>query len=387
MIMSNEKGKVSISRMFSIAFVWFGIHVGSGFATGNQINQFYVKYGWPCVFLPILAMLLLGYAFYNASMLALREHTYHYRALTNKFYAPYQKVFSAIFEIAYLAVLITATSAVIAGAASLGQSVLNIPYMVGIFGFAVILLIFSIFGPQVIMALSSIFSIIIIITCAVIIAAGLSKGAPILAARMAEAPLPYGWGMPIWKMLTYSGFQAVSIAALCAVYSDATNRTNVKGGILIGTILNALILTLMSIMLFSFPDALKETIPTLGIIRATGHTSLTAAYSVMLLMAFLSTAIPLIFALVSRFEAIWKNGKGIFEQSRPKRILLAFATIGVCLLFSFMGLTKVIALGYGYTGIIMLFIFVIPGALLRLTKLKHTAGSEDEISQAPTTTP
>lgn len=385
--MSNGKGRNSVTQMFSIAFVWFGIHVGSGFATGNQINQFYVKYGWPCVFLPMIAMMILGYAFYNASLLAVRAQTYHYRAFTDQFYKPYQKVLSVVFEIAYFAVLITATSAVIAGAASLGESVVHLPYMVGVFGFAIVLLVFSVFGPQVIMALSSILSIVIIITCLIIVAAGLAKGAPVLPARMAEAPLPQGWGTPIWKTLTYAGFQAVSIAALCAVYNPDTTKEKVRGAMIIGTLLNGIMLTLMSIMLFCFPDALKETIPTLAIIQSTGHTSLTVAYSLMLLMAFLSTAVPLIFAVVSRFEAIWKNGRGIFEASGPKRILLAFVTIAVCLAFSFLGLTKVIALGYGYTGIIMLFIFVVPAVALRFTKLNKTAPAEQTTGQEPTAAP
>jgi len=385
--MSNGKGKASITKMFSIAFVWFGIHVGSGFATGNQINQFYVKYGWPCIFLPMISMLILGFAFYNGSIFALRERTYHYRAFSDKFYAPFHKVLSVVFEITYFAVLITATSAVIAGAASLANSIINMPYLVGVYGFALILLVFSIFGPKVIMGLSSIFSIVIIIMSVIIIAFGLAKGAPMLAVRLAEAPLPQGLGTPIWRMLTYAGFQAVSIAALTAVFSDDTVRANAKGGILIGTILNGVMLTLMSIMLFCFPDALKETIPTLAIINSTGHTSLTVAYSIMLLMAFLSTAVPLIFAVVSRFEAIWKNGKGVFEKSKNKRILLAFVTIGICLSFSFMGLTKIIAVGYGYTGIVMLFIFVIPAIFLPLTKLKKKLTSNQENDQTPTTTP
>jgi len=72
--MSNNKATAitgaSLSAAFGMAAVWFGTHCGGGFATGNQEVNFYVKYGWYAVFLPIIAMILLGWAHRNALVLA-----------------------------------------------------------------------------------------------------------------------------------------------------------------------------------------------------------------------------------------------------------------------------------------------------------------------------
>ena len=44
----NEKSAVTKGTWaagFSVASVWFGTHVGAGFATGNQVLNYFVNYG------------------------------------------------------------------------------------------------------------------------------------------------------------------------------------------------------------------------------------------------------------------------------------------------------------------------------------------------------
>ena len=44
--MDNKKLKSSWAAAFTVASVWFGTHVGAGFATGNQVVNYFVQYGW-----------------------------------------------------------------------------------------------------------------------------------------------------------------------------------------------------------------------------------------------------------------------------------------------------------------------------------------------------
>ena len=57
--MDNKKLKSSWAAAFTVASVWFGTHVGAGFATGNQANTYYVGLGWAGIVSAIVAMLLL----------------------------------------------------------------------------------------------------------------------------------------------------------------------------------------------------------------------------------------------------------------------------------------------------------------------------------------
>ena len=44
--MDNKTLKSSWAAAFTVASVWFGTHVGAGFATGNQVVNYFVQYGW-----------------------------------------------------------------------------------------------------------------------------------------------------------------------------------------------------------------------------------------------------------------------------------------------------------------------------------------------------
>ena len=64
----NEKSAVTkgtFAAGFSVASVWFGTHVGAGFATGNQVITYYVQYGWTAVLYPLISMGILAYVIYT----------------------------------------------------------------------------------------------------------------------------------------------------------------------------------------------------------------------------------------------------------------------------------------------------------------------------------
>lgn len=63
----NEKSAVTKGTWaagFSVASVWFGTHVGAGFATGNQVLSYFVNYGWTAVIFPLISMGILAYVIY-----------------------------------------------------------------------------------------------------------------------------------------------------------------------------------------------------------------------------------------------------------------------------------------------------------------------------------
>ena len=59
--------KSSWAAAFTVASVWFGTHVGGGFASGNQVIQYFAQYGWTAAIFPLLAMGLLAYVIYIIS--------------------------------------------------------------------------------------------------------------------------------------------------------------------------------------------------------------------------------------------------------------------------------------------------------------------------------
>ena len=62
--MDNKKLKSSWAAAFTVASVWFGTHVGAGFATGNQVVNYFVQYGWTAAIFPLQAEGILAVVMY-----------------------------------------------------------------------------------------------------------------------------------------------------------------------------------------------------------------------------------------------------------------------------------------------------------------------------------
>lgn len=68
--MNNNAAKSSWAVAFTVASVWFGTHVGGGFASGNQVVNYFSQYGWTAVIYPIIAMGILALIMYTVMKFA-----------------------------------------------------------------------------------------------------------------------------------------------------------------------------------------------------------------------------------------------------------------------------------------------------------------------------
>ena len=103
---------------FSVASVWFGTHVGGGFATGNQAIQYYVQFGWWAAFLPIVAMGILALVLKEAMTMATTRNMYTYKEVFAELWAPYTKL-ELTMEVFNFVIILAAVGAAVAGAATL----------------------------------------------------------------------------------------------------------------------------------------------------------------------------------------------------------------------------------------------------------------------------
>ena len=60
--MENKSLKNSWAIAFTVASVWFGTHVGGGFASGNQIIGYFAQFGsFGSLIFPLISMGLLAF--------------------------------------------------------------------------------------------------------------------------------------------------------------------------------------------------------------------------------------------------------------------------------------------------------------------------------------
>ncbi|OUO93420.1 hypothetical protein [Cloacibacillus sp. An23] len=87
----------------SVACVWFGTHIGPGFASGAQLVQYFVGYGWLGVYVgPIVLMIISSWIVYYVLETCRLYQVYNYHDFYNVVFGRYRKIFVAYKELAVL---------------------------------------------------------------------------------------------------------------------------------------------------------------------------------------------------------------------------------------------------------------------------------------------
>ncbi|MPM53261.1 hypothetical protein SDC9_100027 [bioreactor metagenome] len=371
--MGNQKTG-PIGTAFAMAAVWFATHSGGGFATGNQEVNFFVKYGWYSVFLPIVAMLILGWGHRNALVLAKDFKTYDYKSFGDALFHPYEKYFSGVFEFGFIMLIACGVSTSIAGAGSLLKSSLGIPYGIGIVAVGIVLLLLTIFGSNLIIKVLNYKTYFLIVTLLILCVLGIKMGA-FNFQRIMTTNETFGtnFGDAVWYMLIYIGFQAFTVLPIISVSHNIKTTKECNMFMLFGTLLNGLFLAVVCIMLLGFsPEVLSQTLPVYFVTTELGLPWLKILYSVILFVALLGTGISLVFSSVARFEPVLVKNN-ILNSLRARRVAISLFTIAVCTGISVFGLTNIVVKGYGSVGYIGLLFVLLPEIVVGTIKIRKNA--------------
>ena len=153
-----------------MASVWFGTHVGAGFATGNQVVNYFVQYGWTAAIFPLLAMGILAVVMYImmkfAKLSGFDNYKDTYRALYPK---PWMEIF---FEVFYIIIILAAVASCVDGAGGIVKSLIDLPDIICNLVIIALLILLSIFGVDLIIKASTVLSTAILIVTAILVIMG-----------------------------------------------------------------------------------------------------------------------------------------------------------------------------------------------------------------------
>lgn len=372
----NEKvtRKSVIPSFVGIAAVWFGTHAGPGVASGKQVVSYYASYGKLGIFSPIIAMALLGAAIYFALEYSRVNEVHDFKTFTNKFFHPYEKLFSTFFEICFLVTCLLAPGLCIATSAQLFEQFFGLNVWAGTILMALISVILVIYGADIVKAASTGLTVGIIAVLAIIVSLGIKAGGGTIAVNWTNSSFmdfPVLGGL--WSAISYAGFQSTGIIGNCVSVSDGLNsrRDSIKSAIL-GTVLNSLMLSSIVIVNYAFqPESINNLLPNFYIVQQLGIPVLETIYVFFVVMASLSTIITFAFSLVVRFgnkELFVKNIKS--ERSRSLLIVLVMLMLDV--IVSTFGIAQIINIGYKYLGYFSIFVVMFPFILIGIKKQKQT---------------
>ena len=375
--MTEKTVKTRYLAMLSVASVLFGWHAGGGFATGNQANQFFVISGWWGPASAVLAILLLTLTVRQAMTMYNLHGMSNYKELFHVLYHPFDKL-ELVFEVYFFIMTLMATSASIAGAGTLFQDVMHIPYGVAILFVGLILLLLTIFGADLVRKVSTVMSLLILICALTIFVVGIANRPMEIMAVFEEDPQLFQLPGALLRSFQYAGFQSASIPTMVVCGTVLLNKKECGKSMWISFAMNALALCLAVFMLTGWQSYYSgveggTVIPTLTVCKALNIGALAWAYYICLLLCFLSTGVTSVFGFTERFEKT-KVFSGI-RQENLRRGVVALLIMAVSMGISLVGLSSIVKYGYGYCGYIGIAIIVVPFLTVGVYKNRKYAKS------------
>ena len=399
--MQNNTNKSSWAYAFTIGSMWFGTHVGAGFATGNQVVGYFSKYGVLASLFPILAMGILAYVMYIYMSYAKCKGFTSYKDVFKSVYPkPWMEVF---FEIFYIVIILAAVAGCITGAAQIIASIVgeanygaagfegitwtfNIVATVGI-------ILLCIFGVNLIRILSTGLTVAIITTAIIVGVVGLAMSGTIdtiLAANPQIEAVSHvnNMGEAAWRgIIIYAAFQCVSLPTMISG-SEGLSLKGIKRAAILGWIMNGGILAFSAVMLSKWYPLLQgmanagpevysamvniggvpTAIPNLTILTLTGMKGLYIAYNVLLFCAFISTSITLVFSMINRFSPLLTPQ--LVKNEKVGNFMVGAVVLALCLMIAPLGLTTITTMLYGYDGYLALVAIFIPAIIWGLPAIK-----------------
>ena len=142
-----SKDKMSVT--VGVAFVWFTTQFGGGFASGNQLRQYFVQFGVWAFATCILAQFIGAFYQWYGLRYAKKHNVYDYRSFNNSFYGKYSPIFSNLYELVYIVTICVAPAAAFATGVSTMESAFGINHWVGTAFVGVFIFIVAVYGTNV----------------------------------------------------------------------------------------------------------------------------------------------------------------------------------------------------------------------------------------------
>jgi uncharacterized membrane protein YkvI len=372
----NVKIKKSIVPPFvGIAAVWFGTHAGPGVASGKQVATYFSSYGKIGMLTPVFAMALLGLAMYFAIEYSRVNKLHDFKTFTNKFFHPYEKLFSAFFEISFLVTSLLAPGLCIATSAKLFQQFFGLNIWAGTVLMVLLSVVLVIYGAEIVKAASTALTVGILVVIGLIVVLGISASKGAISTNWAATSFSdHSLTGGLWLAITYAGFQSTGNIGNCISVSQGLNsKKESMMSAALGTCLNALMLVAIVLVNFAYqPESIKSLLPNYYIVQQIGLPVLETVYVIFVVMASLSTIIAFAFALVARYGSKDYMVKRI-KKERNRSLVIVLSMLILDVMVSTFGIASIVNIGYKYLGyfsiFVVLFPFIIVG-LIRSKKLK-----------------
>lgn len=352
---------MSYKNIIGIALSFIGLLVGAGFATGQEVVQYFTSFGisgmWG-ILVAGLVMTLAGTVFLQlGSYFHASEHNQVFRNITHP-------IISRILDVAVILTLFAVGFVMLAGAGSNMQQQFGWPAWVGSLLMLVLVLITGMFDVDKVSQVIGLLTPTIIIAVLFVGAYTLlhmpdNVDAAIAASEAIESPIPH-W---LISALNYNGLALILAVSMSLVIGgdNISPREAGVGGIVGGAVYAVLMAIAGFSLLMNAENVGDSDIPMLTLVDNI-HPTLGVIMAIIIYLMIFNTAIGMFYALGKRLS----SGK----ESKYRIIFIAGCLAGFAVSFAgFKALMQYVYPVLGYMGIVLVAILVI-GWLRSLGKIK-----------------
>lgn len=352
---TTTTGGVRWTRVLVIAGAIIAFLIGSGFATGQEILQYFASYGYWGVFGTGLVVLVLMTYVCVEFLRAGEEQRFERPGLIYHYYGG--KVLGTFYDYFSILFIFLSFTVMIAGMGALFEEQYDLPVATGGIGLAVVAAVTVGFGlTRLTDVIGRIGPIIVIVAIGLGLIAVLRNPGGIPEGNAALPGLDVTTASDNWFLaaLSYVGFCMLWLAAFLAAMGRTTrNRKEATIGGSVGAIAFSVACIVVGLGLLANIEAVADMeIPMLHLARDVSP-ALAGVFSIIIVAGIYTTAVPLLWTVAQRFFA---------DRSLPFRLLaVALAGLGtfIGLLVPFSQMVNVVYVINGYVGILLLVLMLV----------------------------
>ena len=372
----NRTSQGSLAVALGVGFVWFTSQFGGGFASGTQLYQYFINFGIWCLLTPAIAQLFQAFFQWYALRFAYTHKTVNYRDFCDQFYGRFHVVFSNLYELVYLMLILLAPSIAFATGGSTLNELTGIPYLICTILVGVLIYIVSLFNTDMIRKAATIVSYVLIIGVLIVFLPNIfAEWGDIMDAihQMSAGTLPVGstesgsFGSALWNCMLYGAYHVASIGLYVAHAQKFTKKSQCLSSMVLGFIINAVVISLVNFGLLAVamnPDLPNYSVYTLlfaqkGILSSV----LAPLVSILIIVGSVFSGVNMITGFVNRVVTGLEKNEDQKTAARKHGIrtkITALACTLVTFSISQFGLLPLVKKGYSYLGFACIIVIVIP---------------------------
>ncbi len=373
----NKKQSIFAASYLGVASVWLGGHFGPGFATGAFSAQYYERYGWFGLLMPLLAMLITGGVMFYMVEYARSHGTTNYRSFVDSAFGDgvLAKIMPIFYDILFVGTVIGAGGLAVAGEANILGKVYGVSFWGAAIPTIIVAALLCLYGSKLVAKSSKYMMYAIVVIVLLIFILSSVSGKPDYAAAFAAPAIEQNNTIlnAIWKAILYGCFQSTIAFNVMSVSDLLESREETKKAVVSGYIVTVILMIAIALTLFGYipvnPDIInlgKTPVPMMAVIMGLGMPWLTIIFVILMTFAVLTSAAGIANAGCVRFDKL-------FSGIKSKQLRRAIITVILLLIAAFGAwldmerLTKTVTTWIGYFGI---FGLVIPAFTIVRSKLK-----------------